>query len=310
MKIILLLLINYFCLFCGICFTSNIGTTGAQFLKIGIGARPIAMGEAFVAVANDANSCYWNPAGLSEITTRQTTTTYIQWLEEIGYNYSSYIQPIKDNHFHYGTIGLSVAYLGMDAIPKTQIDSNDNLVETGKTFDALDLAFIFSYGGRIKKFLLGYNIKYIKQTIEAENASTYSFDLGMKYLSSDNLSFGLVAQNIIGKIKFVKEEDSLPLNIKGGIAYKTAHNSLFSIDIHFPLEINQPSYHLGGEQILSNLLILRGGYKINPLSESNELSGLSLGLGLNWRKYHLDYAWVPHGNLGQTHHLSFFLKFN
>ncbi|MCK4532771.1 PorV/PorQ family protein [bacterium] len=309
-KIILLLIISSFGFLPKICFGSDIGTTGGQFLKIGIGARPVAMGESFVAVANDANSCYWNPAGLSEIKTIQTTTTYLQWLEDTGYTYSSYIQPLKDNYFHYGTIALSLAYLGMGAIPKTEIDINDNIVATGKSFDASDIAFIFSYGGKIKNFLVGYNIKYIKQTIEEEKASTFSLDLGMKYLFSDNLSFGLVTQNIGGKVKFVKEEDPLPLNIKSGIAYKTLHNSLFSFDIHFPVEINQPNYHLGIEQVLSNLFVLRSGYKLNSVSDSKELSGLSFGLGLKWKKYHLDYAWVPYGNLGQTHHISLFLKFN
>lgn len=43
------------------------GTTGAVELKIPVGPRAIAMGEAFVAVANDANAIYWNPAGLMQL---------------------------------------------------------------------------------------------------------------------------------------------------------------------------------------------------------------------------------------------------
>ena len=44
------------------------GTTTANFLEIGIGSGPSAMGEAYVAVANDISSIYWNPAGLSYLT--------------------------------------------------------------------------------------------------------------------------------------------------------------------------------------------------------------------------------------------------
>ena len=51
----------------------GVGTTGAQFLKIGTGARPVAMGYAFSAVADDLNALYWNPAGLALQMDRQMT---------------------------------------------------------------------------------------------------------------------------------------------------------------------------------------------------------------------------------------------
>ena len=46
---------------------SKVGTTGAAFLEIGIGARAVAMGNAFVGTANDVTALYWNPAGLAGI---------------------------------------------------------------------------------------------------------------------------------------------------------------------------------------------------------------------------------------------------
>jgi len=45
-------------------FAAGPGTTGATFLKLGVGSRPVAMGEAFVAVADDINALFWNPSGL------------------------------------------------------------------------------------------------------------------------------------------------------------------------------------------------------------------------------------------------------
>jgi len=43
---------------------SNVATTCAPFLEIGVGARAIGMGGAFVATANDVSALYWNPAGI------------------------------------------------------------------------------------------------------------------------------------------------------------------------------------------------------------------------------------------------------
>jgi hypothetical protein len=39
----------------------------AEFLKVGVGARAMGMGGAFVALANDATASYWNPAGLAQL---------------------------------------------------------------------------------------------------------------------------------------------------------------------------------------------------------------------------------------------------
>ncbi len=296
-------------LFFTICFASGIGTTGAQFLKIGTGARPVAMGGSFVAVANDANAIYWNPAGLSEIKVRQIATTYQSWFEGINYTYLSYIQPLRDTSIDYGTIGISIAYLNTGNIPKTDIDADDNIIEQGDCFGAFDTYLILSYGGRIRNLLLGSNVKFIKQKIEEETASTYALDGGILYIPSDNLRFGLAIQNIGGTIKFVDESDPLPVNIKAGITYRFDSNSLLSLDTNFPLECNQPNFHLGVEHPLSNLFVFRGGYKTDTISDLDALSGLSLGLGFKWNRYHIDYAWVPYGNLGQTHYISFLLKF-
>ena len=53
---------------------SKVGTVGAQFLKIGMGARYVGMGEASVACVNDAYSMYWNPAGLTQLSTRRLSS--------------------------------------------------------------------------------------------------------------------------------------------------------------------------------------------------------------------------------------------
>ncbi len=71
------------------------GNKGAVFLKLGQGARANAMGESFVAVADDINALYWNPAGIASIKEHQCTFMYSDWLEEIKYNYLAYVHPAQ-----------------------------------------------------------------------------------------------------------------------------------------------------------------------------------------------------------------------
>jgi len=55
---------------------AGVGTTGAQFLKVGVGARPMAMGNAFSALADDANAVNWNPGALAEVKHKNLTASY------------------------------------------------------------------------------------------------------------------------------------------------------------------------------------------------------------------------------------------
>ena len=67
------------------------GTTSAQFLKIGIGARAIGMGGAFNSIADDISSIYWNPAGLSRISGRgEVIFDWVDWIMDIRYGFAAF----------------------------------------------------------------------------------------------------------------------------------------------------------------------------------------------------------------------------
>ncbi|RQW05876.1 hypothetical protein EH222_09435, partial [candidate division KSB1 bacterium] len=66
---------------------TKVGTTAAGFLNIDIGARAIGMGGAYVSVADDIMSMYWNAAGMARVDGSEATFTYNRWLADISYNY-------------------------------------------------------------------------------------------------------------------------------------------------------------------------------------------------------------------------------
>ena len=86
---------------------TKVATTSAQFLKIGVGSRAIALGGSFVAQANDLSALYWNPAGLAAVSGSAVQLAYTQYLADVGYSYAAFGTSLGAA----GTIGFSVLYL-------------------------------------------------------------------------------------------------------------------------------------------------------------------------------------------------------
>src|SRR5260370_42349095 len=83
------------------------GTTSANFLKLGIGPRASAMGEAQVGLADDVYATYWNPAGLAQLQTREAGFVHAQYYQDIQSEYAAYAHPTPK----LGTFAGSLTYL-------------------------------------------------------------------------------------------------------------------------------------------------------------------------------------------------------
>src|SRR5262245_64716799 len=71
------------------------GTSSATFLRIGVGARAVGMGETFVAVANDPSAIFWNPAGLASLQRRELAISHVQWPADIAYDHLTLTIPSR-----------------------------------------------------------------------------------------------------------------------------------------------------------------------------------------------------------------------
>src|SRR5262249_41981427 len=65
------------------------GTSSGTFLDIGVGARAVALGESYVAVANDPSTIYWNPAGLASLQRQEVQFSHADWPADIHYEHAS-----------------------------------------------------------------------------------------------------------------------------------------------------------------------------------------------------------------------------
>jgi len=288
----------------GTCFASfssdDAGTSGAQFLKLGSGARAAAMGGAFTAVPGDPNAACWNPAGLNSAQSRSLSLMQASWFQDISYQWAAYVQPLKTV-----TLGAAVQYLSYGSIK--QLDASGT---EGSSFSPADMAVTVSAAKKLFGVDMGLNLKYISSKI-LNTATAYAADLGAQYKFCPKLTGGLVVQNIGTKIKFDTEDDPLPLNVKIGAFYRIRDNWSAALDLNAPID-NAVYAAVGTEYTRevgkSFILAGRAGYSSNP-RDLGGLSGMSLGFGAAYRGYDLDYAYVPFGDLGITNRVSLSFKF-
>ena len=287
------------------CFSSGPGTTGATFLKLGVGSRPVAMGEAFVAAADDINALYWNPSGLSLAEGKQVIFTHTEWFQAIRYEYLAYCQQAFG-----GTIGAGITYLYITDIERRDIAGG----LLGTTVPANDLAIAISYARALSERLnLGGTAKIINQQLDDKSALGIVADLGLQYkLNKEGLVAGLALQNMGYEAPFITEANILPMNLRIGIANKSADSKLtLAADLNYSILDSIWAIGAGIEYWVHPVLAIRAGYKYNNAINNTlgALSGLTCGVGFKIGIIDIDYAMVPYGDLGYTHRVSVAAKF-
>ena len=272
-----------------ICYADGPGTTTASFLKIGVGARPAAMGEAFTALASDGTSLYWNPAGLIQIKQREISATYNLWFQGIRQGYVSFGFSSLG-----GTVGLGANYVDMG-----DIEGRDEKGNPTGDFGASDVHLFLGYAKKFKKIALGFTAGWLKDTIKEDTESAFLGNIGLLYPLSRQLTLGTAIQNVGSQLG----NDPLPLTVKIGIALSRRSLTL-ATDVAKPKD-NDLYWCVGAEWWIRDMIALRAGYKTNQ--DIGE--GWSVGLGFKFQRICLDYAYIPYGDLGNTHRISLGMKF-
>jgi hypothetical protein len=280
------------------------GTSGAQFLKIGAGARPTAMGDAFVGIADDVNAVYYNPAGLGFMDRPEFTAMHTQYFQGLDYDYGAFAQPLK-----MGTLAISAATLKTDAITRRGADES-----ALGTFENQDAAYALSYGRKFGDTLAGgVTARWVRESIDSTSAQTWSTDWGIhKRFEGRPFTLGLAVRHLGKKITFNEEGDPLPLTIDGGAGMDLLQNRLkLGLDVRHVRDTGL-KYGLGAEwhQSLRDKYryAVRAGYN-SANTDAGGATGISLGAGVGFRALDLDFAWIPFGNLGNTFRYAAHLKF-
>jgi len=315
---------------------TKVGTTAAQFLKIGVGARAVSMGGSFVAEANDLSALYWNPAGLTNVTGGAVQFSTTQYLADIQYSHAA----VGFNLGTMGTLAASLLYLDSGEMEVRTISQPEG---TGELFSKQDLALQMSYARALTdRFSIGTTVKYIREAIWHSSASATAFDIGVLFttpyrhlrlgasmsnfgpkmqMSGRDIIFSVdPSQNQEGNVEVVNteyllDEYALPLLFRVGLAWDAIstsdHRLMVTTDAATPND-NSQYMNSGVEYSFRNLLALRAGYR-NRFETDGE-QGITWGVGLNLRmdrttRVAFDYAYADFGRLEQTHWYTFNLTF-
>ena len=274
------------------------GTSGFLFLRLGNGARSSGMGEAFTAVADDATSIYWNPAGMANIEGVEINVTHSEWLLDIRFEQVSVV-----NEMLGGAVGLSFTglYYGeMDRYGDTPSSTPDG------TFAPYDMALSAGYATDLfPNLAFGAAVKLIYEKIDFESATGYAIDFGVIHKSMiEGLTFAASILNLGPQAKFVEEKFYPPLQLRGGACYRYGEDwlrggLLVSGDVVFSND-SDIKLHLGTEYDYRRFMAFRFGYKTNYY-----VQGPTLGFGIHYNSLRFDYAFMPmEFDLGDSHRFS------
>ena len=315
---------------------TRVGTTAGQFLKLGVGARAIAMGGTFVAESSDLSSLYWNPAGVARMPGSHVQLNNTRYLADISYNMAAF----STNLGAAGTIGLSLLLLDSGNMSvRTEADPDG----TGEQFKVQNFALQASYARNLTdRFSMGGSIKFIQERIWHSTASSIAFDVGMLFTTPfRNLKLGASMSNLgpnlrmdgrdilfsedpspntggtaeIVNAQYRTDAFALPLIFRVGLAWNAmdngTHRLLLATDAAHPND-NAEYVNAGMEYSFRDLIAFRVGYR--NLFEPDTEQGLTAGGSLSLRvdralRIGIDYAYADFGRLRETHWFTFNLSF-
>jgi hypothetical protein len=271
------------------------GTSGAAFLRLGLGARPLALGGAFSAVADDAEALFWNPAGLVYSTAEEVNVNHAEWFAGQRCELLMGTARVQENI----CVGLGGAFLNYGSI--SRYDEHDFYLGT---YSPYDLMASVGVGTSFEPTPLaaGFALKYFRESIEDCLAHALCLDGGILYQTPvSGLVLAASCQNLGQELTGDSAITLLPAQGRIGASYRLFSRSLvLAADLTLAGD-QKPCLSGGIEYDIGHILTLRGG--LNSASAAEPV-GYTLGAGLRMKALTVNYAFVPLGVLGYTHHFS------
>lgn len=291
--------------------------TAALSLSIPPTGRANGMGEAYVAIADDATATWWNPGGLAFLKEKEASLSYAKLVPGLANDVFIMFPAAVRPDVLGGTLGVSMVYLSYGTSEATS-NTGENL----GTFTSYEIAPTLSYGTKITNLVgFGVSAKYVRVQLApqlpglpgAGTGSTIAFDAGMLVkLPGDMVRLGVAVQNVGPDIHFISDEHHDPIyrNAKAGFAINAFDNKVFHAtligdvnqllvrgdvdngDGTFSHPYQKPIYNGGGEVGYTGevAVAVRGGYVHDA---DGSIKDPTYGLGIGYKQLDFDYASIP-----------------
>ncbi len=284
----------------------------AYFRDLGVGARPLGMGGAYVATADDGNAVLWNASGLAQLDRHEITTMfaalyagleaklYNEKADLLGYHFVGYVYPSL-----WGSFALSWNTF------QSQIYDESTLC--------------LSYGRKLSEGIYaGLNLKRQGWSVggneytrldrdipdQGTSRSGLTADLSALCKATDRFSLGVSAENLLPADVGLNTEENIPINLRGGIAYRL-HNPrvelLSALDITYR-EGDGTNVHIGMESwFFDRAVASRAGWNLTSAT-----AGFSYRISKVWAEIQIDYAFIYPTAIQETygsHRMSMTVRF-
>lgn len=299
---------------------ADVGTAGGgPLLRQNFGPRSLALGQAYVSLADDAFSLSYNPAGLSRLSQTHVAAQYTNGLLDQQFGYMAMATPLNPRH----AVALSLAtfsagkldvYDDSGRVSGSKSAQSDRLVHLGYSFAVRETSL---FPGALHLGAAGRLLQ--SSLLEETKATAYALDLGALYqhpLSKHSkFNAALAVANIGPAVQYRggmasgSSRDPLPRTIRAGASYQRAFLSDYLLTVSAEADRMSPSADaqgaLGVEYLFLGLFSLRAGYRMGQ-----DPGSLSVGGGVRWLGADFNYGVRPGGPIGQVHQVSFSYRFS
>ena len=275
------------------------GSAGFQFLKIALGARESALGEAAAALTNDVNAVFWNVGALPLAEGTQVAFSHNEWIVNSSVDAVAASTPLGPY-----AVGLSVVRFGIEPFEETTVLEPDG---TGRTVEAG--SFVVGLAGARRftdRLSIGLQAKYVRETLDDEAYEGVLFDVGALYYTGfRDLRLAFALQHFGPDVQGLQQDFRTPLLFRVAVADDLVRGPALrvsgAVELVHPTDNNE--WVNGGlEAVVVDVLALRAGYRLSVDEGAWSFGGGVAPPAVGGVALRADYAYVPFGEtLGATH---------
>ena len=273
------------------------GQPGA-FIEAAASARPLAMGGAFVAIADDATAPFWNASGLAQIQRFDVVANYNRLGTDASIGAGAFAVPTRG----FGTFAVNVITLRSGSYQRRDAQ-NTHLGQ----FENNAAAYLFSQGFNVgTRGAAGYTLKAVREQIDDRSDTGFGADIGLMFRPQALWQLGLAVQNALTpSLRLKSETEKFSREVRVGSRYSPIKRLALSADLSFVGGQNA-ELSLGTEWRVAEPLALRLGANDREFSAGVGVSAGDLGIDYAFGLPHAD---IIRNDLGAAHRVSFHLAF-